>query len=130
VIVVSNPSEFAERIRGDAFPPVMSYVDPTKETTSGVNFIEQQRVRYEALIMEARTVAVIGVAVRPDDKHMWEPLEKTDAEIMYVAGSSAGKKFSAWSAQRRPTKHGGDLAQYFGDAFERCCHGIGLAPRI
>ena len=38
-IVIDDPGEFARRIVGDSFPPVMSYFDPAKATTSCVNFI-------------------------------------------------------------------------------------------
>src|ERR1019366_3087157 len=43
IVVVSNPLEYRIRIGQDAFPPVMSYFEPSKRTTAGANFIDAQR---------------------------------------------------------------------------------------
>ena len=70
VKVVVDRSEFLQRIRGDAFPPVMSYFDPFKFTTSGANFIEAQRNRYNDIVRGAKNIAIVGVRVRPHDTHL------------------------------------------------------------
>ena len=46
VKVISDLIEFQSRIQNDAFPAVMSNFEPEKKTTSGANFIENQRNRY------------------------------------------------------------------------------------
>lgn len=43
IIGIRDATIFQQRIQNDAFPPVMSYFEPSKRTTSGANFIEGQR---------------------------------------------------------------------------------------
>jgi len=49
VVVISNPIQHRQRIENDAFPPVMSYFEPNKRTTSGTSFIVGQRERWGQL---------------------------------------------------------------------------------
>jgi len=126
VTVIAEPAEHARRIRDDAFPPVMSYFDPAKLTTSGVNFIEEQRARYGAIVRGARMVAIVGVKVRPHDKHLWEALAATDADIVYCAGENAGREFTTWTSRNRQGKVSEVLYSYFGESFEGLCARLGL----
>jgi len=125
VTVIAEPTEHAKRIH-DAFPPVMSYFDPAKSTTSGVNFIEEQRARYDAIVRNARIVAVVGVKVRPHDKHLWEALKETNADVIYCAGESAGREFAAWASANRQDKVSKVLYSYFSESFNELCTGLGL----
>lgn len=126
VEVVADRAEFTQRIRTDAFPPVMSYFDPVKMTTSCVNFIENQRARYNDLIQNAAKVIIIGVHVRPHDTHLWSVLAKTDAEIVYCSGRSGGREFDQWAEQERAGKTSTALAGYFADSFSAILEAVGL----
>jgi hypothetical protein len=117
VRVISDPSEFQQRINNDAFPPVMSYFEPRKTTTSGANFIEGQRQRFNELIKYADTIAVLGIKVRTHDGHIWEPLKNSPAKIVYCGGS-AGDEFMDWSNAERPDSSDLDLGGYFADKFD------------
>jgi len=111
----------------DAFPPVMSYFEPSKRTTSGANFIESQRKRFAELVEGAEKIAIIGLRVREHDKHIWEPLSKTSAKIIYCAGNSAGDEFKKWSNKNREKKT--DflvLNSYFNEGFEEIMKFIDL----
>jgi hypothetical protein len=76
VVAISSLSEFQRRIDTDAFPPVMSYFEPEKTTTSGVNFIERQRSRFSETTSNAVIIIIIGVKVRPNENHIWGPTGK------------------------------------------------------
>jgi len=126
VKVVAEPTEHAKRIREDAFPPVMSYFDPAKLTTSGVNFIEEQRARYDAIVRGAKTVVIVGVKVRPHDRHLWEALAATNAEIVYCSGDAAGQEFAKWASDNRKGKVSEVLYGYFNENFDGLCARLGL----
>lgn len=126
VKVVANPTEHAQRIRTDAFPPVMSYFDPAKFTTSGANLIEAQRARYDAIVKSVKVVAIVGIKVRPHDKHLWEGLAATNAEVIYCSGKAAGQEFEQWAGDKRRRKASRVLHTYFNEGFEDLCTSIGL----
>ena len=106
-------------------PPVMSYFRPNKDTRAGVSFIEAQRQRFAELVRLASRVAVIGVKVRPDDAHIWDPLRDTRARITYCAGKPAGDEFRSWStgAHRRDDEV---LPCYWEEAFDPLCSAVGI----
>lgn len=102
ITVITNPTEFISRIQGDAFPPVMSYFEPQKRTTSGMNFIDAHRSRYRAAVMSSEKIAIIGLKVRQHDSHIWGPLAETSAELIYCAGEPSTEEFLTWSGEQRP----------------------------
>lgn len=116
--VVGDRNEFRQRIMNDAFPPVMCYFDPSKSVTSGANFIESQRIRYDELMRDATNIAIVGVRVRPHDTHVWSALCETNASIAYCGGKSGAKEFTEWAKERRPGKVSTTLVGYFADSFE------------
>jgi hypothetical protein len=95
-------------------PPVMSYYEPNKFTVSCADLIRDERSRFEEAVLSADRVALIGVRVHPVDKHIWVPLGKTNAKIIYISGASAAGDFSTWAASEGRT---GDLSvpKYFRD---------------
>lgn len=101
VVPIDDPRTYKARIESDAFPPVMSYFDPKKGTTSGASFIADQRERYRECVSRATTVAIIGVKVRMNDEHLWKPLAETDARLLYCGGLSGGREFGLWTEAYR-----------------------------
>ena len=126
VKIVADRAEFVRRIRTDAFPPVMSYFDPLKMTTSCVNFIESQRERYDNLIQGARKVVIVGVRVRTHDTHIWSALSATQGEVIYCSGLSGAKEFNQWSQEQRASKTSVPLSSYFADSFPKICGAVDL----
>jgi hypothetical protein len=92
ITVVSNPAHHRARIEQDAMPPVMSYFEPSKRTTSGVSFIEAQRALWEELAKGTTTLIIVGVKVRDHDHHIWDPVASTVARVIYCAGPSCGAR--------------------------------------
>ena len=116
--VISNKIAFQKRINEDAFPPVMSYFEPGKTTTSGSSFIRNQRVRWRQLVEDADIIGIIGVKVRDDDDHIWEPISLTSAKIVYCAGYDSGKEFENWRKTARSNSEDKIIYQYFYEAFD------------
>jgi hypothetical protein len=125
--LISKPDEFKKEIENNQIPPAMSYFTPSKDTMSGVSFIENQRKRLEELIEEAATICIVGIKTRLHDEHIWEPLLKTDANIIYCSGKTAGEEFKSWSEKFRADKNDEILFSYFDDAFQKICSSIGLS---
>ena len=124
--VISDPNEFQYRINNDAFPPVMSYFESQKITTSGVNFIEEQRRRFDELVRGADTVVVVGLRVRVHDEHIWSPLKDSPARMVYCGGNAAGEEFRDWSEAQRSESDDLVLSGYFLDEFESLLEELGV----
>jgi hypothetical protein len=128
VICVDHPDAFWARIRNDAFPPVMSYFEPSKFTTSGANFIEAQRRRLTELIASAKSIAVVGIQVREQDSHIWSALGSTDARIYYCSGTRGAQAFKEWHLRVRSSKTDRDSisAGYWDTDFDAISDFIGM----
>lgn len=126
IIVITNPSEFLARITRDAFPPVMSYFEPQKRTTSGVNFIRSQRARWTSLVSEASIITLIGIRVRSDDEHIWNPLTQTKGELIYCSGARAAEEFDDWKRKFRSNADDRIIPDYFAESFDQICSEVGL----
>ncbi len=124
--IVSDYFQFTQRIQNDPIPPVMSYFIPSKFTMSCENIITQQRNRLNDLILNSETIVLIGIQVRTHDVHIWDPLSKTQAKLIYCSGSS-GKIFENWSKNNRKSwKDDVDLDSYWDASFDTICNQVGL----
>ncbi len=126
VVCVTDPIQHRQRIQGDAFPPVMSYFEPNKRTTSGQSFIQSQRRRWSKLAADSSTIVIVGVRVRPHDSHIWGDLERTSARIVYCGGRAGGVEFSEWAAAHRQGRIDRVLPGNFREEFDRICGEAGI----
>ncbi len=126
VVVVSNPQQHEQRITQDAFPPVMSYFEPSKRTTAGATFIAAQRTRWRELAAQADKIVAIGIRVRAHDDHIWAPIAQSRAEVVYCSGAAAGEEFRRWASQTRPQGQNVVLAGYFANEFSSICRELGV----
>ena len=117
VIPINDYNQFEKRIREDAFPPVMSYFEPSKQTTSGNNFIISQRSRFNQLISKATKIAVIGIRVREHDEHIWEPLKDTSAKIIYCRGKEDAAHYEVWRGNKPNRLKDLIIPSFWDDAF-------------
>jgi hypothetical protein len=111
---IRDLAEFRSEKAQNVFPPVMSYFEPNKFTASCSNFIDAERTRFEKEVLAAERVAIVGVRVHLVDRHIWEPLAKTTAKLLYLSGPSAVSDFSTWASGHARV---GDLTvpKYFRD---------------
>lgn len=126
IVVISDSRQFSQRIQTDAFPPVMSYYEPYKTTSSGANFILAQRERWRILVQQANEIAVIGLTVRPVDAHIWGPLAEFNGSILYCAGPKAALSYQDWQRANRQGSKDTILQGYFGPEFDRVCAFLGM----
>lgn len=124
--IVADQAEFQARIDGDAFPPVMSYFEPTKRTNTGVNFIENQRQRWRNIVMSATTIAIVGVGVRPHDTHIWEPILSSEANIVYCGGPDGATEYEKWATEKNKISSSFILTGYFDEEFDNICTHLNL----
>ena len=113
----SDFSDFKTKVKRNFYPPIMSYVIPSKITNVGEEFLKFQRKKINVVIQQASKIGIIGVRVRVHDKHLWEPLAKTDASIIYCSGENGKKEFEFWTAKYRSNKNK-DIA--FNSKWENC----------
>jgi len=126
VEIISSPTKFQHKIQTEKFPPVMSYFIPSKFTTSGTNFIKGQRKRFEKLVAESSTIAIIGIQIRPHDQHVWNPISNSSAKIIYCSGSG-GRSFKNWNNEnRKNVVQDIILNSYWNESFDEICTNIGL----
>jgi hypothetical protein len=123
---IIDPFQFRQRLISDSIPPIMSYFEPQKSNCSGNNFIVKMRKRYEELVLQSTKIAIIGLKVRVFDGHIWNPLSRTNAEIIYCSGRQAGTEFLNWCAQNRVGKANKVLEGYFDECFDPICKEIDL----
>ena len=92
----SDPTRVVERLRTEC--PVMSYFEYDKRTFRGWDFLKNQRREFQAAVLDAETVVVVGTRVRPRDGHIWNPLDATPARIVYASPETG--EFEDWSGRR------------------------------
>ena len=126
VSVIVDPIEHRTRVEQDAFPPVMSYFEPNKRTTTGASFINLQRERWAEIANEAQTIVLVGIKVRPHDTHIWGPLANTSAKLVYCSGPESAREFENWSKKTRSRNSDETLSSYFYDGFETICIELGI----
>lgn len=127
VIALSDPTQFRNRIESNSVPPVMSYFEPQKTTSSGASFIRNQRARWAELANQADTIIIVGVRVRPRDSHIWDAVAKSHAKVVFCAGKSAGAEFETWASAQRIGKGNRTLSGYFSEEFNAICEEAGLS---
>jgi len=116
--LISDPYQFNQRITNDAFPPVMSYFEPQKRTTSGQVFLTEQRNRYKDLVNNAERIIVIGVKIREHDTHIWESIKNSNGKFIYCSGLAEKNTFDAWTNNNRPNKENMFIDGFWSDKFD------------
>ncbi len=129
VTVVGDRGEHRTRILQDSFPPVMSFFEPNKRTTTGRSFIETQRARWRELAANADVVLIIGVRVRPHDDHIWDPIADAEARLVYCGGPTGASEYRSWAAATRLGRSDRVLEGYFREEFDVICEEAGLYER-
>ena len=124
--MIENPQEHTTELEQSTVPPIMSYIQPGKETRAGNPFLCGQRRRFAELVQAAQAVVIIGVKVRPLDTHIWDSLRETSARIIYCSGKQAADTFLSWSAGAG-RQHDDVLPFYWTEAFDNLCSRIGIA---
>ncbi len=126
VKTIVDPVKHRQRVIDDAFPPVMSYFEPSKHTTSGSSFINEQRSRWRHLCSDAETIITVGVRARPHDDHIWAPVANSKAKVIYCGGMEGGAEYASWASSARPHFSDHVCSGFFQDEFNLICYEAGL----
>jgi len=125
--VIDDLCDHAKELNENDIPPVMCYIEPDKRTRAGDSFITTQWKRFAKLVSEAEVIGVVGVQVRPRDRHIWGPLSKANGKIIYCAGRDSDEQFRRW-AHKGGRKRDEDLSTYWREGFDAVCSAVGIMP--
>lgn len=100
----SDYNDFRAEKASNVFPPVMSYFEPNKFTVSCSNFITSERQTFAKATKEANKIAIIGMKLHISDKHIWDPLSETSAQILYLSGKNAAPEYKNWAREKKRQK--------------------------
>jgi hypothetical protein len=85
-----------------------------KPTQIGASFINQLQSAWADVVLDAKRIVVIGTRPHDQDRHLWEPLAETAADVHYVGALG---DFEAWverSGRQAARTH--LLSELFSDA--------------
>lgn len=99
--------------------PLMCAYEPEKRPFAKNYFIDYQQDFYNQVIKEAQRIIVVGVNCNYEqDRHLWEAMEKTSAEIIFIEPSEQGKKkIIEWGKSNTKI-----IQSTFKDAFDEICN--------
>ncbi len=118
---IRDREEFRSELRSRALPPIMACFNPKKDAPVGKLFLEAQKERFKQMVRSAELIVIVGIQVREHDDHIWTPLERTSAKIIYCSGENGAKLFKKWRDKSRAEKKDLILPGYFADHFEEIC---------
>ena len=85
-----------------------------KPTQIGAPFISELQSEWAKVVVNAEHVVVIGTRPHYQDRHLWEPLSDTTADVHYVG---AQKDFNAWMERSaRPVARTHWVSEVFDEA--------------
>ncbi len=118
--IIRNYQLFKHELKSRALPPIMACFNTTKISAVGKKFLEKQKAMFEQMVLSATLIVIIGVQVRNHDEHIWKPLSRTNAKLIYCSGN-ASAAFSDWCAEHRAKKMNQIYQGYFGEHINDIC---------
>lgn len=92
---------------GSYYVPIMCHYEPEKFPQNGDNLIKIQQNRFRWFCENVQEVIVIiGVYPNFADTHIWDPLAKTKAKIVFInPNSKDNEKFEKWANDNEKIKN-------------------------
>jgi hypothetical protein len=107
-----DPSQVAPYCTGDtSLFPAMAHFAEGKTVQIGQPVIQAIQNAFTEAVIAAKTVAIVGVFPNVLDSHVWDPLGRTNAEVIFIGNAGA---FSEWVTVHR----GRRPSHYLGSRFE------------
>ena len=116
--LINDLAELRLEIRSNAIPPIMSYFEMEKRTTAGEQYLIESRKRLIHLIENAESVVIIGVKIREHDVHIWDPIKRTNAKLIYCSGSDERTQFYSFTDKYRISKENHFIDGFWSDNFD------------
>lgn len=113
-----TPQEAINYVRTGGLYGAMCLYTVHKPIQIGTDVIQGLQDAWAGAVRAAQTVIVIGTRPHDEDKHLWEPMVETDAELHFV-GSEDG--FNEWVRRSgRPAAK----SHFLGQRFEGAVHDV------
>lgn len=100
-INVVDAAQVGPFVAESAFYPAMAVFMEGKPVHSHQSRITQLQSRWADAVLRAGTVGIIGVSLNEADAHVWQPLAKTDAELVVIGNRN---EYEGWAKARRAGK--------------------------
>lgn len=117
--VENNIKNSYEKTEGHVRPlPIMCAYEPDKRPFAKNDFIDFQQRYYEQTIKLAKRIIIVGVNCNYEkDRHLWQTMEETNAEIIFVEPSEDGRKrIEQWGNPNVQI-----ISKNFAEAFDEIC---------
>jgi hypothetical protein len=75
---------------------VMSQISPQKEHFVAPVFMQQIWNQWTAAVLDARTIAIVGVKYNANDRHVVDPIRHSRAKVLYIGD---GESALSWNAE-------------------------------
>ena len=95
---ILHPPHIREAVEKNYHPLIRRY-QQTKRPSVNNYFMDTQFERSKELILNATKISIVGVqCLNRNDDHIWEPLAKSKAQILYVTPSKEEQnEFRSWA---------------------------------
>ena len=81
-------------LKTSAFYPAMAVFMKGKPIHANQSFLKKLQQQWTTRVLEVEKIGIIGVNPNPEDGHIWDPLSKTDAELIIIGDR---QKYEQWS---------------------------------
>jgi hypothetical protein len=98
----------------DSLSPAMCVYMDSKPSQFGSGRIKAIQERWKNNVLEAERILIIGVKPYEADRHIWEPLIQTDAELGYIGSTDI---FNKWVEKNRKNKMNCVIGDRWSDHF-------------
>ena len=88
-IEVVQPAQVSTLIQNRPAGPCISFYMKNKPTAVGTKTIQAIQKKWKEIIQYSDTLVIIGANVNKEDKHIWEPISNSKANIGFVGSSNA-----------------------------------------
>lgn len=113
----TDPNDVAAFCLGNnALPPVMCLYMKSKPVQVSPSTISEIQEEWRNHVLNSTKIFIIGVNPNPEDKHLWNAIASSPAEIVYVGNEGA---FSYWSKINRSGKPFKIIGRRFDESFNR-----------
>jgi hypothetical protein len=111
-----DPSQVGSFLAKNAFYPAMAVFMEGKPVHSHAGVINKLQEWWKAAVQIADKIGIAGVHPNPADKHIWEPLAATSAELIIIGDQKA---YESWHQRYRPNKKMDIVGNRFDPALEK-----------